>query len=94
MTAEKIEVTILERGLVENLSALVIQHCLYAHLCNIGSHCSKRRSQSSFIMERPKEDGHMFINDFLIKLCIRKLIRKEKNMLCITGRKHNTNDLC
>jgi hypothetical protein len=44
LTAEKIEVKILEKGLVENLAAPMITFFLYGH-CNCGIQYSKGRSQ-------------------------------------------------
>ena len=61
MTAAKIEVNILERGLVEHLAAPAIQRCFYGNLLNFGIQYSKGRSQSSSFMKRQKDELCSFL---------------------------------
>ena len=55
MAAVKIEVKMLERGLVERLGSSR-DIMLYGYLCYFGIQYSKGRSQSSSFMGKPKED--------------------------------------
>jgi hypothetical protein len=55
LAAVKIEVKMLERGLVERLGSSR-DIMLYGYLCYFGIQYSKGRSQSSSFMEKPKED--------------------------------------